>query len=205
MNEIINKIKSSINNEESPKNLKIFEFTKIINPEYVSIGDNVIIDDFCLLYAKEDATIKIGSWVHLVNFSSYTGGAISIGNFIAVSGGSRIMGGTDHYGNGSLMNSPIPEKYRNTNRIGCILKDFCFIGSNSVIFPGVTIGEGAVVGSGSIVRYDLGAWGIYIMRDGKMVKIKDRDKEKTYETAKKIVNEFPQIRLLSKHLQNISE
>ena len=49
------------------------------------------------------------------------------------------------------------------------------------IFPGVTIGEGAVVGSGSIVRSDLEAWGIYIMRDGKMVKIKDRDKEKTYE------------------------
>ena len=48
MNEIINKIKSSINNEESPKNLKIFEFTKIINPEYVSIGDNVIITNLKL-------------------------------------------------------------------------------------------------------------------------------------------------------------
>ena len=66
---MINKIKSSINNKESPINLKIFEFTKIINPEYVFVGDNVIIDDFCLLYAKEDAPIKIGSWVHITNFS----------------------------------------------------------------------------------------------------------------------------------------
>ncbi len=183
------KIKSSIDINRKPKDLRIFKFTKIINPEYVIIGDNVIIDDFCLLYAKENAPIRIGSWVHLVNFSSYTGGPITIGNFIAVSSGARIMGGSDHYGNGALMNSPIPEQYRNTDRRGCILKDFCFIGANSIVFPGVTIGEGAVVGSGSIVKSDLEPWGIYILRNGKMIKIKERNKTKTIQNSIKLQND----------------
>ncbi len=71
------------------------------------------IDDFCLLYAKPDAPIKMGSWVHIVSFSSLTGGFVSIGDFVAVSTGSRIIAGSDHYGDGALMNSLIPEKFRN--------------------------------------------------------------------------------------------
>lgn len=197
MNPLKEKIKSSIDNGRKPENLRIFEFTKLINPEYIFVGDNVVIDDFCLIYAKPEAPIRIGSWVHLVNFSSYTGGPITIGNFIAVSGGARIFAGTDHYGDGALMNSPIPEEYRNTNRKGCILKDFCFIGANSCVFPGVTIGEGAVVGAGSIVKTDLDSWGIYIMKNGKMVKIKDRNKAKTYENARKLMKEFKNVRLLN--------
>ena len=200
MNSVIDKIKSSIDLNGKPKNLRIYEFTKIINPEYLLVGDNVVIDDFCLIYAKPEAPIRIGSWVHLVNYSSYTGGPITIGNFIAVSGGARLLGGSDHYGDGALMNSPIPEKYRNTNRKGCILKDFCFIGANSCVFPGVTIGEGAVVGAGSIVKKDLEPWGIYVMKNGKMVKIKDRNKEKTYDNARTLMKEFKNIRLLDNPL-----
>jgi len=107
---IFEKIKSLIEINTKPKNLRIFEFTKIINPEYVFVGDNVIIDDFCLLYAKEDAPIKIGSWVHIASFTSLTGGPVSIGNFCAIASGSRIIAGSDHYNNGALMNPPIPEK-----------------------------------------------------------------------------------------------
>lgn len=190
MEQILSKIKSSINPNEKPKNLRIFEFTKIINPEHVYIGDNVVIDDFCLLYAKPDAQIKIGSWVHIASFSSLTGGFIIIGDFVGISGGCRIYGGSENYKNGALMNPPIPEEFRNVIRDGCIFEDFCFIGTNSCVLPGVKIGEGVVVGAGSIVRTDLEPWGVYIMKDGKMVKIKSRDKEKTYETKERFLKEM---------------
>lgn len=200
MNKIINKIRSSINIKEKPKNLRIFEFTKIINPEYLFVGDYVIIDDFCLLHAKPDAPIKMGSWVHIASFSSLTGGPITFGDFVGISSGTRVIAGTDHYANGSLMGPAIPDKYRNVKRDGCIIEDFCCVGANSCIFPGVTIGEGAVVGAGSIVRSDLEPWGIYIMTNGKMVKIKTRDKRKTYETATKLSEEIKDANFLNKLL-----
>ena len=190
------KIKSSADINTKPINLRIFEFTKIINPEYIFVGDNVIIDDFCLLYAKEDAPIKIGSWVHITNYSSFTGGPINIGNFVGISSGCRLIGGTEHFANGALMNPPIPEKFRNISRKGCNLKDFCFLGVNSIIFPGVTIGEGAVVGAGSIVRKDLEPWGVYIMKNGNMEQIKERNKKKTIQSSTKLQEKVQNIRLV---------
>ena len=196
MKNIINKIKSSIDINKKPINLKIFEFTKIINPEYVFIGDNVIIDDFCLLYAKEDALVEIGSWVHIASFTSLTGGPIKVGNFCAIASGSRLIAGSDHYKNGALMNPPIPEKYRSLNRQGCIMEDYSFLSVNCILFPGVTVGEGAVVGAGSIIRKDLEPWGIYVMKNGKMVKIKERDKQKTLETKNRLIEEYKDVSFL---------
>lgn len=190
MNEMKNLIKSSIDPNRTPINLQIYDFSKVINPEYLFVGDNVIIDDFCLIYAKKEAPITIGSWVHIVNFASLTGGPITIGDFIAVGGGSRILGGSDQYLEGALMNGPIPEKFRNLNRKGCILKDYCFIGVNSVIFPGVVIGEGAVIGAGSVVRNDIEPWGVYVMKNGKMVRINERDEKKTKQNSALLLKEY---------------
>ncbi|MFX1303224.1 MAG: acyltransferase [Promethearchaeota archaeon] len=190
MHPLINKIKSSISYGRKPENLHIFEFTKIINPEFLFVGDNVIIDDFCLLYPKEDAVIEIGSWVHIASFTSITGGPVKIGNFCAIASGSRIIAGSDHYANGALMNPPIPEKFRNVSREGCIMEDFSFLSVNTIVFPGVKISEGAVIGAGSIVRKDVDPWGVYIMKDGNMVKIKERDKAKTIQNSIKLKQEL---------------
>jgi acetyltransferase-like isoleucine patch superfamily enzyme len=56
-----------------------------------------------------------------------------------------------------------------------ILKKGCMIGMNSMVMPGVTIGEGAVVGAGSLVTTDIPAWTVAVGRPAKVVrKIKKR-------------------------------
>lgn len=50
------------------------------------------------------------------------------------------------------------------------------VGMESLVMPGVTIGEGAIVGAGSLVTKDIPAWTIAIGRPAKVVKeIKDRN------------------------------
>lgn len=46
----------------------------------------------------------------------------------------------------------------------------CSTGTDTVIMPGVTIGEGAIVGAGSLVTHDIPAWTIAIGRPAKVVK-----------------------------------
>lgn len=142
-------------------NVKTFEFTKIIGIENISFGQYIIIDDFTLIYAKE--TIKIGSFVHIAAFTSISGGGeLIMGDYSAISSGCRIVTGTDDFIAGGFGNSTIANEYRNLT-IGKInIGKFAIIGGNSVILPGVTIGEGASVGAGSIVTRDLEPWGIYI-------------------------------------------
>jgi len=55
----------------------------------------------------------------------------------------------------------------------------CQIGMESMIMPGVTVGEGAIVGAGSLVSKDIPAWTIAVGRPAKVVKeIPHREIEK---------------------------
>jgi len=53
---------------------------------------------------------------------------------------------------------------------GITLKKYCQIGTNAMIMPGVTIGEGAVIGAGSLVTKDVPAWSIAVGNPAKVIK-----------------------------------
>lgn len=51
-----------------------------------------------------------------------------------------------------------------------VLKKGCCIGMRTVVMPGVTIGEGSIVGVGSVVTKDIPAWTIAVGSPAKVVK-----------------------------------
>ena len=51
-----------------------------------------------------------------------------------------------------------------------VLKKGCLVGMESFVMPGVTIGEGAIVGAGSLVTKDIPAWTIAAGRPAKVIK-----------------------------------
>jgi len=58
------------------------------------------------------------------------------------------------------------------------LKKGCLVGMDSIILPGVTIGEGAIVAAGSLVTKDIPAWSVAAGRPAKVIKqIPQRDKK----------------------------
>ena len=59
-----------------------------------------------------------------------------------------------------------------------VLKKGCLVGMESFVLPGVTIGEGAIVGAGSLVTKDVQAWTIATGRPATVVKtIRERENE----------------------------
>ena len=50
------------------------------------------------------------------------------------------------------------------------LKRGCLIGMESFVMPGVTVGDGAIIGAGSLVTKDIPAWTIATGRPAKVVK-----------------------------------
>jgi galactoside O-acetyltransferase len=172
-------------NKINIKDITLFEFTKIIGLDYIEFGKNIIIDDFVLIYAT--APMKIGNNVHIASFSSLTGGEeLIIEDFVAISQGCRILTGTDDFTNWGFGNSTIDEKYRNTKREKISIGKFSIIGANSVVLPGVTIGEGATVGAGSVVTKDLEPWGVYIGNK----KLKERNKKAVLENYNRYLDDI---------------
>jgi acetyltransferase-like isoleucine patch superfamily enzyme len=51
-----------------------------------------------------------------------------------------------------------------------VLKKGCQIGMGSIIMPGVTVGEGAIIGAHSVVTKDVPAWTIAVGNPCKVIK-----------------------------------
>ena len=56
-----------------------------------------------------------------------------------------------------------------------IIEDYVWIGTRSIILPGVTIGEGAVIGAGSVVTKNIPPYSIAVGNPAKVIKMRNMD------------------------------
>lgn len=140
-------------------NVLISRKASIYGAEKMSIGNNVRIDDFCILSGK----IVIGDFVHIAAYSALFGGSegIELKNFSGLSSRCVIYASSDDYSGEFLTNPTIPDKYTNVINKKVVLEKHVIIGTGSSIMPGVIVGEGSAVGSMSLVNKPLQSWGIY--------------------------------------------
>ena len=96
-------------------------------------------------------------------------------DFSGLSAGCRIVTGSDDFTGGGLTNPTVPLEYTNVKKSFVRIKRHAIIGTNVTILPGVTIGEGAAVGAGCIVRKDLEPWSIYAGQDCRRIKSRPAD------------------------------
>jgi acetyltransferase-like isoleucine patch superfamily enzyme len=146
---------------QAGEDVRIFDLTRLTEARQISIGDHVLIDDFVFL--QGGAGLRIGSYVHIAAFASITGGgSATVGDFCGIASGARILTGTDCFDGSGLIGPTVPDGRRSVERSSAALGDHSFIGANAVVHPGVRIGEGAVIGSCSVVREDIAPWTINV-------------------------------------------
>ncbi len=140
------------------KDVRIHPTVVIRNPELVSIGDHVAIDAYtCITTALE-----IGDYVHIAQLCTIIGGAkarCSLASFVALAAGCRLICGSDDFLGSGLTNPTVPEKYRAPAIYGDIsLEKHVILGTNCIVHPGMTVGEGTAVASASVIRKSLAPW-----------------------------------------------
>lgn len=114
--------------------------------------------------------VKLGKNVHIGHFVVPDFGnaeRISIGNNVIISNGVNILchkRDMSGYCKGDLA-SKLPFKFEDVT-----IEDNVQIGLNCTIMPGITIGEGAIIGSCSLVTKSIPAWSIAVGSPAKVVK-----------------------------------
>lgn len=141
-------------------NVRLYPLAKMIRSENASLDTEAKILDHVFIDAGKEFIMgkySMLTWQVLVE-----GGARTyIGDRVFVGPGSKILTGTYEL-NGYYAMEFLPEGC-GAIRFGDIrLENDAYIGANCTILPGVTIHEGAVVGSNALVNKDLDAWGIYV-------------------------------------------
>lgn len=109
-----------------------------------SIGNNSTIEDFCTVN-NGVGTVIIGNKTR-IGLGCTLIGPVTIGNDVRLAQNVVLSGLNHNYKDISL---PISEQGVTTSPI--VVMDETWIGSNSVILPGVTIGKHCVIAAGSVV------------------------------------------------------
>jgi acetyltransferase-like isoleucine patch superfamily enzyme len=163
------------------------------HPQKITIGDHVVIDEYCVLDARGDANhgIDIGNNVMLArniilgckNGNIRLGNNVGIGAFTTIHaigesgvhvGDNVIMGAYTYLVGGSHYHSErtdIPISQQGLHLKGGIrIEDNAWLGARVTVLDGVTIGRDAIVGAGAVVTKDVPAFAVAIGVPAQIVK-----------------------------------
>ena len=156
-------------------NVLISDRASIYGASRIVIGNNVRIDDFCVLSAGAGG-IVIGNYIHLAVYSSLIGrGRITLNDFCNISSRVSIYSSSDDYSGATMTNPMVPEEFTGVTHADVTIGRHVIVGSGSVVLPGVTLQDGAAVGALSLVRDDCRAYGLYAGTPANFVRERKRE------------------------------
>ena len=157
-----------INSEVSSKS-SIVDFSKISDSkimDYVEVARNNLI-----------MSTNIGKYTYTGNFTVIQ--SANIGKFCSISWGVTIGGGQhsyEHFTTHDILYNKL-RGFDISNRIAkkryekaCIIENDVWIGANSVVNRGVKVGNGAIIGAGSVVTKNIPPYAIVVGNPSRILK-----------------------------------
>ena len=160
--------------KEFGENVKISRNAMLYHPEKLVLGHDVRIDDFTVI----SGNVRLHNYVHLSQFCGLYGdeAGIEIEDYTAVAAKCSIYAVSDDYVGPSVPTPMVPMKYKTTMiKEPVHIGKYSILGVNTVVLPGVTIGEGTTVGAMSLCNKNLDTCSVYAGIPAR--KLKDRDKK----------------------------
>lgn len=135
----------------SGENMIIENGVLIFHPENITIGNNVYIGHNTILkgYYKNEMIIGDNTWIGQGCFFHSAGG-IRIGQAVGIGPMVKIL--TSAHKDVEISR---PVMFNELEFKEVVLEDGCDIGVGAVLLPGITIGEGSIIGAGSVVTKDI--------------------------------------------------
>jgi acetyltransferase-like isoleucine patch superfamily enzyme len=156
-------------------NVLISRYARIYNPGNISIGNNVRIDDFCILSSGTEPFI-LEDYIHIsAGVYIYGQNGFHMKSFSNVSSGTKIFTQSDTFDGDFLIGPMVPLEHRNVYGSSLIIEKHVIIGTSSVILPEAVIEEGVVIGANSLVKTHCKAWSIYAGSPIKYIKMRSKE------------------------------
>lgn len=125
------------------------------HPETFELGDGVYIGEQAFLQGRHDGrcVLEKGAWIGPQAFLDARD--LAVGEHCGIGPGVRVLG-SEHSG----VPADVPITQTDLVIRPVHIGPWCDIGVNAVILPGVTVGQGAIVGAGAVVTRDVPAWAV---------------------------------------------
>lgn len=156
---------------------------------YFEVGDKTYLS--CqAIFESEEGFIKIGDYCYIGPSKLISRSGITIEDYVTIAWGCTIYDHDSHsldYRERMLDNERQMDDALNgrlfiqskdwnvVNSKPIIIRKHAWIGMNAIILKGVEIGEGAVVGAGSVVTKNVPAWTVVVGNPARVVKTIDHE------------------------------
>ncbi len=142
--------------ERIGENVIFEDGVKVFHPDRISIGDNVYVGHYTILKGHYLGGMVIGdhTWIGQGCFL-HGAGTITIGTAVGIGPNVTILTSVHEEGprHRPILSGPL--------RFGeIVVEDGSDIGVGAILLPGVRIGEGAIIGAGSVVTKDIPAFSV---------------------------------------------
>ena len=127
----------------------------VLHPHTFEIGDAVFIGNQTFLQGRHDGQCRIGAHTWIGPQSYFDCRDLELGEYVGWGPGAKVLG-SEH--TGDPLDVPIiqTDLVIKPVRVG----KWADIGVNAVLLPGVTVGQGAIVGAGAVVTHDVADYAI---------------------------------------------
>jgi acetyltransferase-like isoleucine patch superfamily enzyme len=184
------------------RNVVFGQHVVLRHPHKIRIGDNVVIDDNCLLDAKgeDNSGIDIGTGSFIgrntilsckngdivlgqdsnigFNCEIFSASRVTIGPGTLLAAYCYVIGG-DH----DLSDAGLPILQQRRSSLGVTVGGGAWLGAGVKVLDGSAIGDGAVIGAGAVVRGDIPARAIAVGLPARVVRSRDAGSEAAQERA----------------------
>lgn len=142
-------------------NVRVSEHATIVGLANVSLGSNVRIDSHVVILSRR-GEFCVGDNVHIEPASSIVAHrGVTMGSYCTISHGVRLFTESADYSGASFTNVFPDGRFSNPKAGAISIGNHVIIGGNSVVMPGVNLGEGSAIGALSFVRNSVEGWSIY--------------------------------------------
>ncbi len=172
------------------ENVTIGKGVNIINPQFITVGDNVSIGDNCTLIARGEKGITLSDGVRLqhrvyLDTERREEGYIQIGKGVYIGTGTTLFGhrgleiGDDCLLAQNITLTPYSHIFDDPNRIIYSQGGHCekvtigkdvYIGMRAAVMYSGNIGEGSVIGAGSVVVKPIPPYSVAVGTPAKVIK-----------------------------------
>ena len=169
---------------DHPINIRLDNPDTISGKKYLRIGKDCIVHASFIFESKE-GIVTIGNHSYIGASTFISRSSITVGNNVTIAWGCTIYDHNSHSLNHLDRRKDIDDElwdirngdnfilhkdWSNVNSAPITICDDAWIGMNCIILKGVTIGEGAIVGAGSVVTKDVPAWTVVAGNPARVVK-----------------------------------
>ena len=154
------------------KNVLISRKVSIYSKNEITIGNNVRIDDFCILSGK----ITLGNYIHIGAYSALYGAfGIKMEDFTGLSPRCTIFSASDNFDGNYLISPTTLKQHKQIIGGKVLIKKYSQIGAGSMILPNLILEEGSAIGAMSLVTKSTEDWSVYAGIPAKKIKNRGKD------------------------------